>query len=82
MQVAVTTGVDGKIGWRVLGFGAERKSVATHELHLQLAPVWRRGDGSYVEDFTIADQSDGSAHISPSPEPPGAPGSAGRTTAR
>jgi Trypsin-co-occurring domain 2 len=77
MQVAVTTGADGKIGWSVLGIGAERRSVTTQQLHLQLAPVWRRGDGSYVEDFTIADQSEAAAHIGPRPESPVPHGPAG-----
>jgi hypothetical protein len=56
MQVAVTKETNGKVGWHVLGLGASHSSGTTQTLKLQLEPVWRKDDGSYTGDFTIADQ--------------------------
>ena len=65
LQAVVTTGGDGKIGWGVLGIGAERRSETTQVLNVHLRPVWRSEDGTYTPDFTIADQTQGSQHIGP-----------------
>ena len=65
LQVAVTTEAQGKIGWKVLALGGSRAKATTHTLALRLVPVWRQGDGSYVSDFTIADQDMQSPHIGP-----------------
>ena len=57
MQVAVTKEAGGKIGWHVLGLGGSYSSATTQTLKLRLDPVWKQGDGSYTDDFAIADQS-------------------------
>ena len=56
LQVAVTKGAEGKIGWNVLVIGGSRNSATTQTLTLTLEPVWRSDDGSYARDFTVADQ--------------------------
>ena len=61
LQVAVTKEADGKIGWHVLGLGGSYVSATTQTLVLRLEPVWRKEDGSYTSDFTIADQ--GANHL-------------------
>jgi len=53
-QVAVTKGADGKIGWHLLGVGGSYGSASTQTLKLKLAPVWKRPDGTFERDFTIA----------------------------
>jgi hypothetical protein len=58
LQVAVTKGGDGKIGWSVLGVGGSYSSATTQTLVLRLEPLWQQDDGSYTTDFTIAGQSD------------------------
>ena len=65
LQAVITTGGDGKIGWGVLGIGAERRSETTQTLKLSLRPVWRTADGKYTADFTIASQNETSHHIGP-----------------
>lgn len=65
MQVAVKKQADGKIGWTVLGLGGSYASATTQTLALRLEPVWRKADGSYTGDFTIADQSAKSPRIGP-----------------
>jgi hypothetical protein len=54
MQVTVTKEENGKIGWKIRGFGASRRSAATQTLTLRLSPVWRKRDGSLTDDFAIA----------------------------
>src|ERR1035438_8340482 len=56
LQVAVTKEAGGKIGWHVLGLGGSFSSATTQTLALRLEPEWRKVDGSYTSDFTIADQ--------------------------
>lgn len=65
LQVAVTKEADGKIGWHVLGLGGSYVSATTQTLMLRLEPVWRKEDGSYSSDFTIADQGRESPHFGP-----------------
>jgi hypothetical protein len=65
LQAVITTGGDGKIGWGVLGVGAERRSETTQSLKLSLRPVWRTSDGTYTSDFTIGSQVDSSPHVGP-----------------
>jgi hypothetical protein len=65
LQAVVTTGGDGKVGWGVLGIGAERRSETTQLLNVHLRPVWQSEDGSYTSDFTIGDQSEETHHIGP-----------------
>jgi hypothetical protein len=65
LQVAVTKEAGGKIGWHVLGLGGSYTSAATQTLALRLEPVWRKDDGFYTADFTIADQGDQSPHFGP-----------------
>jgi hypothetical protein len=68
LQVGVTKGAEGKIGWQVLGLGGSYSSAVTQTLTLTLAPVWRQGDGSYSSDFTIADQTARSPRFGPQRE--------------
>jgi hypothetical protein len=49
----------GKIGWSVLGVNAGAQSERTHIVKLTLKPQYRKSDGTYTADFTIADQADG-----------------------
>lgn len=65
MQVAVTKDANGKIGWHVLGLGASYSSATTQALKLRLEPVWRKVDGSYTNDFVIADTSGEPPRIGP-----------------
>jgi hypothetical protein len=65
LQAVITTGGDGKIGWGVLGVGAERRSETTQTLKLSLRPVWRTPNGKYTADFTVASQSESSPHVGP-----------------
>ena len=65
LQVAMTKEADGKLGWKVLGLGAAVTSATTQQLVLRLEPVWRREDGTYTSDFTIADQRGSAPHIGP-----------------
>jgi hypothetical protein len=53
-QVAVTVEASGKIGWKILGLGGSRQSVATQTLTLRLTPWWKQPDGVLVRDFKIA----------------------------
>jgi hypothetical protein len=54
VQVVVTDEGNGKIGWKILEFGGSHELAATQTLKLTLTPVWKRPDGSFVRDFTIA----------------------------
>jgi len=65
LQVAVSKEGQGKIGWTVLGVGGSLSSQNTQTLKLRLEPLWRRDDGSYTSDFTIADQGRPAPHIGP-----------------
>jgi hypothetical protein len=65
LQVAVTKGADGRIGWKVLGLGGSYASSVTQTLVLRLEPLWRQGDGSFTPDFVIADQSAQAPHLGP-----------------
>jgi hypothetical protein len=65
LQVAVTKEAGGKIAWHVLGLGGSYSAVTTQTLKLRLEPVWRRDDGSYTDDFTIADASSQVPRIGP-----------------
>jgi Trypsin-co-occurring domain 2 len=63
LQLVADKHAGGKIGWSVLGVDAGGKSERTHSLKLVLHPRFRQPDGSYRDDFTIADDSGGSAGI-------------------
>jgi hypothetical protein len=65
LQVAVAKEGQGKIGWTVVGIGGSMSSQNTQTLKLRLEPLWRRDDGSYTADFTIADQARQVPHIGP-----------------
>jgi hypothetical protein len=64
-QAVLTTTADGKVGWGVLGIGADRTSATTQTLKVRLQPIWRSDDGTYTADFAIADQSQRGQHIGP-----------------
>jgi len=57
VQAAVTTDANGKIGWSVFGIGASHERGSTQTLTLKLTPVWKKPDGTYDRDFTVASQS-------------------------
>jgi Trypsin-co-occurring domain 2 len=54
VQAVVTTSGDGKVGWKILEFGASRESAVTQTLTFKLKPLWKRRDGTLVRDFAIA----------------------------
>jgi hypothetical protein len=54
LQTVVTDEGNGKVGWKILEFGASRESVVTQTLTLKLKPLWKRRDGTVVRDFLIA----------------------------
>jgi hypothetical protein len=58
VQVAVTKGVDGKIGWGVLGIGGTVQAATTHVLKLQLEPLLKTTAGDYSKDFTVASETE------------------------
>ena len=55
VQAVITKDVSGKIGWKVLEAGASYESSRTQTLKLTLVPMWKKSDGTRVQDFTIAD---------------------------
>jgi hypothetical protein len=57
MQAVVTKDVNGKIGWKILEFGAKYDAETTQSIKLTLTPQWRRSDGSLTTDFTIAGEA-------------------------
>ena len=63
LQLVVDKHAGGKIGWSVLGVDAGGKSERTHLVKLVLKPRYRKPDGTYEDDFTIADESDDSPGI-------------------
>jgi hypothetical protein len=65
LQVAVTREGQGKIGWKILGLGGSYESATTQTLNLRLEPTWRKGDGTYTNDFVIADQNQQPASFGP-----------------
>jgi hypothetical protein len=56
VQAVVTKGVDGRIGWGVIGIGGKREAATTQILRLQLKPLFKTKDGRYVEDFAVSGQ--------------------------
>jgi hypothetical protein len=65
VQAVVTKGVDGRIGWSVLGIGGKLESASTQILKLELEPVVKTETGTYTTDFSVADQSDEEQHFGP-----------------
>ena len=57
LQLVADKHAGGKIGWSVLGVDAGLKSERTHVVKLTLKPHYRKPDGTYTTDFTIADQT-------------------------
>jgi hypothetical protein len=57
LQLVADKHAGGKIGWSVLGIDAGAKSERTHVIKLTLKPGYRKPDGTYTADFTIADQT-------------------------
>jgi thioredoxin reductase len=54
VQAVITKDANGKIGWKILEFGASYESGSTQTLTVRLTPVWKKADGTLVKDFTIA----------------------------
>jgi Trypsin-co-occurring domain 2 len=67
LQVTVTKGLDGKIGWNVVGFGGKRESASTDTLTVRLKPLWTLANGSVTPDFAIAAEAPAGAHFGPRP---------------
>jgi|SRR3954471_13805608 hypothetical protein len=67
LQAVVTKDASGKIGWGAIGAGAAYQSATTQTLTLRLKPLWRGGNGTLDEDFTVADQSEIPQHFGPQP---------------
>lgn len=69
VQAAVSTDANGKIGWSVFGIGASHERASTQTLTLKLTPVWKKPDGTYERDFTVASQSRAEPDFGPEPIP-------------
>jgi hypothetical protein len=54
LQTVVSKDGTGKIGWKILEFGASVERADTQTLKLKLTPVWKKLDGTLVRDFTIS----------------------------
>jgi hypothetical protein len=65
VQAVVTKDVNGKIGWKILEFGAKYDSNATQAITLKLTPQWRQLDGTLTTNFTIASDTAAGAHFGP-----------------
>jgi hypothetical protein len=65
VQAVVTRDVNGKIGWKILEFGAKYDSQTTQSITLTLTPQWRRVDGTLTTNFTIASDTAAGAHFGP-----------------
>ncbi|HEY3954607.1 MAG TPA: trypco2 family protein [Streptosporangiaceae bacterium] len=65
LQVVVTKGAEGKIGWHVLGLGGSYNSASTQTLKLRLEPVTVKDDGTIGDEFTVSDQVEKSPRIGP-----------------
>jgi|SRR5882724_11503140 len=63
LQLVADKHAGGKIGWSVLGADAGGKSERTHSVKLMLQPRYRQPDGTYSDEFTIADESGASPGI-------------------
>jgi hypothetical protein len=68
VQAVVTRDVNGKIGWKILEFGAKYDSQTTQSITLKLTPQWRLSDGSLTTDFTIAGETPHAARFGPDAE--------------
>jgi hypothetical protein len=65
VQAVVTKDVNGKIGWKILEFGAKYDSQTTQSITLKLTPQWRQADGTLTTNFTIASDTAAGAHFGP-----------------
>ncbi len=65
VQAVVTTDVNGKIGWKILEFGAKYDSQTTQSITLKLIPQWRLPDGTLTTNFTIAGETPEGARFGP-----------------
>jgi hypothetical protein len=65
MQAVVTKDVNGKIGWKVLEFGAKYDAQTTQSITLKLTPQWRQPDGTLTTNFTIAGETPPGAQFGP-----------------
>lgn len=55
LQAVLTWDADAKVAaWKVLEVGASRESSTTQTVKLSLTPVWRKNDGTLIEDPLIA----------------------------
>jgi hypothetical protein len=68
VQAVVTKDINGKIGWKILEFGAKYDSQTTQSITLKLTPQWRLPDGTLTTNFTIASETAGEDHIGPDVE--------------
>jgi hypothetical protein len=66
VQVAVTKGANGKVGWQMLGVGATYDRVVTHTLKLQLKPIAVATDGTRGP-YTVARELSPDDTVGPPP---------------
>ena len=65
VQAVVTKDVNGKIGWKILEFGAKYDSQTTQSITLKLTPQWLQADGTLATSFCIASDTASGAHFGP-----------------
>jgi hypothetical protein len=65
LQAVVTKDANGKIGWKILEFGAKYDAQTTQKITLNLTPQWRLPDGTLTTNFTIAGETPAGAHFGP-----------------
>ena len=67
LQAVVKKDKHGKIGWKILEFGAKYEKDTTQTVKLTLTPTWRTPDGRETTDFTIAGDVPAGATVGPKP---------------
>jgi len=65
VEAVVTRDAKGKIGWKILEFGAKYDTQTTQSIKLKLTPQWRQADGTLTTNFTIASDTEAAAHFGP-----------------
>ncbi len=63
LQLVADKHAGGKIGWSVLGVDGGGRSERTHSMKLVLQPRFRQEDGTYSDEFTIADRPEGTPGV-------------------
>jgi hypothetical protein len=79
--VVITRKANGRIGWAAVGLGGAVERATTQSLKIRLEPVVELSDGSYTEDFAIAEQHAGRQRFGTRPDAGGGPGRSSPSTA-